>query len=107
VSTRNKVYVEIGEDKLPIRLIKNHAEVWRLPPDKVAHWPKGDAVRAIRQKAVDRAKGECEFCGCRVVWQRGDLHEVVFRSQGGEVSVANSVYICAKCHRNEHGEKVK
>lgn len=101
-----KVYVEIGDDRLPFRIIKNHAEVWRLAPEQVAHWPKADAVRAIRKKVVDRAAGECEFCGARVIWQRGDLHEVVFRSQGGEVSVANSVFICWRCHRREHGAKL-
>lgn len=102
----SKVYVEIDGQKRPIRIIKNHAEVWKLPPEKVAQWPKSEAVKAIRQQVVDRANGECEFCGDRVVAARGEMHEVVFRSQGGEVSVANSVFICGKCHRKEHGTKV-
>lgn len=101
-----KVYVEIDENKRPVRIIRDHAEVWKLPPEKVALWPKSEAVKAIRQQVVDWADGECEFCGSRVVAARGEMHEVVFRSQGGEVSVANSRFICGNCHRKEHGIKI-
>ena len=101
-----KVFVEIAEDGRPFRVIKDHAQVWKLPPEKVAQWPKSEAVKAVRQQVVDRADGECEFCGARVVAAKGEMHEVVFRSQGGEVSVDNSVFICRACHRRSHGVKV-
>lgn len=95
-------WVEIWQGK-PVRIYKSK----RLAiVDSVANnieikeLPYAEAVSVIRKQVVTRADGECEWCSKPIGKNMGHLHEVIFRSRGGEISLANSVFICPDCHLN-------
>ena len=94
------VYVELGLDALPVRIFKSQkqslAAGWRQI------YPRTSAVAAIRHKLFLRSKGDCEICTAPLTESSGHMHEQIHRGQGGEISLANSVFICAKCHRDAH-----
>ena len=46
--------------------------------------------------------GFCEICGNPPDFRLLHPHEVIKRSQGGSLSLANSVMACGKCHSGEH-----
>lgn len=48
-------------------------------------------------------QGKCEECGKPPDWRGLHPHERVFRSQGGKVSLKNSLMLCGKCHSERHG----
>jgi 5-methylcytosine-specific restriction endonuclease McrA len=99
---RNRCYVEINtETKLPIRILR-HFE-FKLPVERLAEWPKIEAERAIKRQLLAKQGDQCLFCGATINMS-AHLHERKFRSQGGEVSLENSVVICAKCHIGKKGE---
>lgn len=102
------VWVEVDGDR-PIRILRNHLEVWKLPLEQVRQWPKSEAVKNIRDQVFDRCKGECEHCGKRVTKLTGELHEMIHKSLGGEVSLDNCRFLCHGCHQgrkdSEHGER--
>jgi hypothetical protein len=65
--------------------------------------PKKDAVGAIRSQIWNRCGGACEWCGKRIkesgpLFSRMNMHEVIPKGSGGEVSLTNSVGICYTCH---------
>jgi hypothetical protein len=100
---RNRVMCEISpETKKPIRIFKYPARALFLPPEIVAEWPKKEAVSAIRDELVKRSKGECPYCAGPL--GRGHMHEKEHRGDGGEISLENSIMICAKCHIGPKGE---
>ncbi len=47
--------------------------------------------------------GKCEECGKPSDFRGLHPHEKVFRSQGGKLSLENSVMLCGKCHSAKHG----
>ena len=77
------------------------------------------AELAIRNKLCERAGGLfvtdgthfrciggiCEECKKQPDWRGLHPHEKIFRSQGGELSMENTVMICGRCHSAEHGIK--
>lgn len=102
------VFVEIDEStQLPIRILKNHVEAHRLPPERVRQMAKKVAVGYIRDQIWDRTKRGmghyCEYCGGPITYNF-HVHEKVLRSLGGEVSLENSVGICPRCHIGWDGE---
>ena len=64
-----------------------------------------DAVKSIRKQIFYRSKGFCELCAAIVVESSGHMHEQLHRGQGGEISLANSIFICATCHRLAHADR--
>lgn len=107
---RGQVYVEIGSEEIPIRIFRGHgASVAYAGTNRISVWPKKDAVEAIRRQCFKRSNGYCEWCGEAVTWYGFHMHEKVFRGKGGDVSVENSVAICADCHINRpdsaHGNR--
>ena len=104
------IYVEIGIAGMPIRIFKNQkaaiasTRAWAV-------MARNQAVGQIRHQLFIRSEGHCEFCDERVTECGGHMHERVHRGQGGEISLANSVFICATCHafahtgRNPHWSK--
>ena len=64
-----------------------------------------DAVQAIRHALFIRSRGFCELCGDIVLEDSGHMHEQKPRGKGGEISLANSVFVCAKTHRLEHADR--
>ena len=77
------------------------------------------AELAIRNKLCERAGGlfvtdgthfrciggKCEGCGRAPSWIGLHPHEKIFRSQGGKLSMENTVMVCGRCHSAEHGIK--
>lgn len=113
------VLVQVNLNGDPIRIIKTAKLARLLPVEEVAEWPKADAVRSIRWQIYQRSKNEegqseCEWCGRYLTWESGEMHEVVPRGKrddngnAGEVSLANSVFLCHDCHQNSdraHGSR--
>lgn len=64
-----------------------------------------EAVHWIRHLLWLRCKGFCELCASPVTEQSGHMHEQKHRGQGGEISLANSVFICPPCHKREHSDR--
>ena len=74
---------------------------------------------AIRKQLCERAGGfwngffcvggkcEEEKCGKPADWRGLHPHEKKFRSQGGKLSLKNSLMLCGRCHNKEHGIKEK
>jgi len=103
------VFVELNEKGRVSRIFRKYPFKLRIPtPTEAAHkqitqMSRTKAVSEVRQQLVHRANGACEYCSAAVTDQTGHMHEKVFRSHGGEISLANSVFICYPCHRGEHG----
>lgn len=65
----------------------------------------GEAVKDIRHQLFLRSKGNCEQCGSIVSEDSGHMHERQHRGKGGEISLANSIFICPKCHKYDHRDR--
>ena len=104
----NNVYVEVVDGKI-IRIIRPQSDVWKLDADQFDLVSHGHAVSEIRKQVFKRANGECELCGALITEQTGELHEMLPKGNGGEVSIANSKAICHGCHTgrwdSEHGDR--
>jgi 5-methylcytosine-specific restriction endonuclease McrA len=98
------VWVELSLSTKPIRIFRNR----RAAYDCAAHWgsiiqmERSEAVGIIRHTIFVRSAGECEMCASPVNEKTGHLHEKLHRGQGGEISINNSIFICARCHRHYH-----
>jgi 5-methylcytosine-specific restriction endonuclease McrA len=90
--------------KKPIRIFKYPAGALFLPPERVAEWPRKDAVAAIREELVKRSGGQCKYCPKTLGPNGGHMHERQWRGHDGEISLDNSVMICADCHIGPKGE---
>ena len=108
------VWVQIDDTGTPIRIIKTAKLARALPEGQAIEWDKNDATEKIRWKVYERSKNdvgqsECEWCSRHLTWDTGEMHEKVFKgcrdTEGnrGEVSVANSVFICHSCHQGPNG----
>jgi 5-methylcytosine-specific restriction endonuclease McrA len=109
-----QVLVEVDSQGNILRILKNRKQTRSLPTETVLEVSRTFAVGEIRRQVFLRAgctpnkPGECEWCGELIVWNRGSsksghLHEKTFRSNGGEISLENSVAICRNCHLGLHG----
>lgn len=103
------VYVELNDKGRVSQIFRKYPTNLRLPsPTEISHKrltqvSRTKAVTEVRHQIFVRSGGGCEYCGAAVTEQTGHMHEKVFRSHGGEISLANSVFICYTCHRGEHG----
>ena len=97
------VWVELGLDAQPIRIFRTRQASlqagWRQA------YPREVAVGIIRHKIFMRSDGYCEFCGALITEQTMHMHEKQHRGKGGEISLSNSVPICATCHRRAHADR--
>jgi 5-methylcytosine-specific restriction endonuclease McrA len=92
--------------KIPLRIFKYPAKALFLPPERVAEWPRIEAERSIKKQLLQLQEDCCKYCG-KIANMSSHLHEKLHRSKGGEVSLENSVVICAKCHTGPKGEHSK
>lgn len=97
-SLRTCRYVEIVDGKI-VRIFKTEMRA-RLyeGPGEVSFMSRKDATEAIRRGVFERSGGHCRDCGSPITWATMHMHETIERSEGGEVSLENSIALCAKCH---------
>jgi len=102
--SRSRVFVEIDVDGNPIRIFRARKHAFALTPERVAEWPRVEATARIRHQIWLRTGGRCEYCSGKITeneYPKMEMHEEVPRSQGGQISMENSVGICQKCHRTD------
>ena len=56
----------------------------------------------IRKQIYERQNGFCNDCGKQLTLKQTHCHEKIFRSQGGKMSLDNSVGLCYSCHVGEN-----
>lgn len=103
----NRVFCEIDPvTRKIIRILKSCGVAIFLKPEQVVELPKGEAVTQVRRQVFDMSHGECRNCGAALNWASFHMHEQKPKGVGGEVSIWNSVALCADCHLNhEHGKR--
>lgn len=79
--------------------------------DRVKAKDRKDAGKAASQKRADtyvrvqqRDRGRCRVCD-RVAWLQ--QHHLVFRSLLGKDESENLISLCAECHADVHGGRLK
>ena len=96
---RERVWVELDAVGV-VRIFRQYSEAIRYAGDtltKVAEYPKRDAVLQIRERVFKASGGFCRDCGKPITWNF-HMHEEQPRGAGGEISIYNSIAICARCH---------
>lgn len=105
-----QVYVEINpENGKIIRIFKNIYDALQFD-QQLIQTSRKEAVGQIREQIVERSKikGQisCEDCSCRLNESTGHMHETEFKGSGGEVSLANGIFLCPRCHlQGRHGDR--
>jgi len=102
---KNKfVWVELGGLGQVVRIFKNRrtASAFSGNVFEVGYFT---AVGEIRHQLWLRSDGYCELCAAPITEQMAHMHEQKHRGQGGEISLANSVFICPTCHQREHRDR--
>lgn len=102
---RNRVTCEIDPaNQRVIRIFRHPAKAIFMSPDVIRELPRKDAVEDVRRQVFERAGGVCEHCPKILTFETMHMHEKIFRSHGGEQSLANCQCLCADCHLiGEHG----
>lgn len=95
-----------AEEELPARraVCERAGGVFRVIPVGAVRIERGRLVRRTLYMSYCLG-GYCEKCGEKPDWRGLSFHERKFRSQGGEVSIQNTVAVCGKCHSENHGIK--
>jgi hypothetical protein len=52
----------------------------------------------IRAILFEKQEHKCKWCDKLLSWSQCHMHEQIFRGKGGEISLDNSVILCADCH---------
>lgn len=103
------VFVELNDKGRVSRIFRKYPFKLRVispteaPHKQIEQMSKTKAIAEVRRQIFLRSKGNCELCAGLVTEQTGHMHEKVFKSHLGEVSLENSIYVCPPCHRGEHG----
>jgi 5-methylcytosine-specific restriction endonuclease McrA len=74
-------------------------------PDYVAEYSKAYAIKNVRRQVFAASKGECRNCGELITWATMHMHDQQPKGSGGEVSIHNSVGLCADCHLNQEHKR--
>jgi 5-methylcytosine-specific restriction endonuclease McrA len=98
------VMVEKNAAGLAIRIFRSSHDGF-VPGMIVDTMHYTQAVGEIRHQLFVRSNGYCELCGVDVVESTAHMHEQRHRGKGGEISLANSVFICPTCHRGAHAAR--
>lgn len=112
--TNGLVYVEMCGDK-PVRIFVTVKAAIAHPQDLV-QLDYAEAVESIRLQVFERDNYKCTHCSAEVTWgkpgehgpPKGEMHERVWRGNGGEISVENSTTLCYYCHHHTeagHGKR--
>lgn len=109
--SRQRVFVELTILGNVVRIFKNWRAASASPkyPEHVLEVPRSYAVESIRRQVFERSKNQCERCGNIITWGAMHMHEKVFKSKGGEVSIENCIALCYDCHEgapeSAHGNR--
>jgi 5-methylcytosine-specific restriction endonuclease McrA len=99
------VWVEVTPANVPIRIFKSRLHSAGYCVGSVTQMDRSHAVATIRHLVFIRSEGFCEGCGAPITESSGHMHEVQHRGKGGEISLANSVFICPACHQLAHKDR--
>jgi len=104
---KKNVWVEVDMDGDVVRVFKNRSAASRVTDlnNIVVQMEYTAAVKAVREAIVIRGHGFCELCGSPITKSNGHMHEQKHRGKGGEISLANSVFICSTCHATAHKDR--
>ncbi len=118
-----KVWAEIDScSGLAIRVFKNRKLALLAVLEAygcVREMERAEAVRQIREQLFGIQEGRCADCNAIVFWDAMEMHERQHRGEftkensedhlevekSGEISLMNSVALCADCHEREHGDR--
>lgn len=93
----------------PVRIFRSHSAaagaLRKGESGPVVQMTPADAVHAIRHSLFVRSGGFCELCANPIIEKTAHMHEQVHRGKGGEISLDNSVFICATCHHRAHADR--
>lgn len=98
------VWVEQGGFNHAIRIFRSQKAAFAAQVMTV-QMCRDVAVSDIRHQIFRRSKGSCEGCSSPITESSGHMHERQHRGRGGEISLDNSVFICAKCHQYAHRDR--
>jgi HNH endonuclease len=103
------VWVEVSANQRIVRIFRSHHAAVHLVSKREAFYAvemnRSEAVGAIRHNLFVRSGSDCEICGSPITESGGHMHEQKHRGRGGEISLENSLFICAKCHAGAHKER--
>lgn len=103
-----KVWVKCeadGDDAVRVVRIYRSLKAAIFPGAVAVSMDRAFAVRSIRSQIFKRSRGGCELCSTPVTWDTGHMHEQIPRGKGGEISLENSVFVCAACHKHAHRKR--
>ena len=89
----------------PIHIFKSEKAAVESGYQFITEVPRRYAVANIRHQLFLRSGGQCENCDANLTEKSGHMHERVWRGQGGDISLENSIFICFKCHGFAHRER--
>jgi 5-methylcytosine-specific restriction endonuclease McrA len=92
-----RVWVQMELELYPVRIFRTHKAAIESGTH-IQHMDRAEAVRSIRDRLWLLSESQCMWCGFPVSYENFHMHEVVPRGAGGEISLENSVVICAECH---------
>jgi 5-methylcytosine-specific restriction endonuclease McrA len=98
------VMVEKNSVGLAIRIFRSSYSAF-VPGMIVDTMHYTQAVGEIRHQLFWRSNGYCELCSDVITESSAHMHEQKHRGKGGEISLANSVFICPTCHKHAHGDR--
>jgi hypothetical protein len=104
----NKGFVWVQRDPITFhvtRIFKSKRAAFAAGGKTPTQSPRVYAVASIRHQLFVRSEGLCEKCCAIVTESSGHMHEQKWRGKGGEISLENSLFICARCHQHEHKER--
>lgn len=106
---RGMAHIELRDGK-PYRIFRS-AKAWAAAGArdvKISVMARVDAVREIRWQLY-KQDTHCQWCGADISWEGCQMHEVVPRGDGGEISLENSTLLCYDCHQGRtdsaHGNR--
>ena len=104
---RGRVWV--GLDEIGItEIFRSYGQAVQSAAGKLGNikeYPRKDAVFAIRTRVFQKSDNHCKDCGNIITWNF-HMHEETPRGKGGNISIWNSIALCANCHLNfEHGNR--
>lgn len=99
------VWVEVTPANIPIRIFRSRLHSAGYHVGSITQMDRTHAVSIIRHLVFMRSEGFCEGCSAPITESTGHMHELLHRGKGGDISLENSVFICAACHKFAHKDR--